>query len=276
VLAKRLIAAAGQVKTRLAQTMPAPAPPALESDIAAALDWWRVAGVDATFTDAPRKWLADPETTAASTPEPAAKASTPLPPSRPQIGSPRERWPTDLAAFRDWWLAEPSLDEGGLAPRVAPSGEARAELMILVAMPEETDRERLLSGSGGRLLDSFLEAALVPAEKIYKASVLPRHTPLADWQALAADGIGVIVSHHVALASPRRLLVLGQIILPLCGHDPAQRGQKLQTFNHEGGSVPALYEAGLDRLLEKPALRSRFWQRWLDWTDGQKWDEGQS
>ena len=71
----------------------------------------------------------------------------------------------------------------------------------------------------------------------------------------------------------KRLLVLGQTILPLCGHDPAQGSPNLQSFNHEGGRVPALHEAGLDRLLAKPALRARLWQRWLDWTDGQTWDE---
>jgi DNA polymerase len=77
-----------------------------------------------------------------------------------------------------------------------------------------------------------------------------------------------MVAHHVALAQPRRILVLGRNILPLCGHDPAQSAQKLHSFNHEGGRVPALFAEGLGQLLEKPRLRARLWQRWLDWTDG--------
>jgi len=247
-----------------------------KADLAAALDWWREAGVDAVFADEAKGWLAEPaaEVDAAERPssKPAPQAPAP-PPELPKLGGPREQWPRDLAAFRTWWLAEPSLDEGGLAPRVAPSGEAGAELMVLVAMPEEGDRDTLLSGPAGALLDSFLLAAGLPANQVYRAAVLPRHTPLADWPSLATQGLGALLAHHVALARPKRLLVLGQNILPLCGHDPAQGAQKLRSFNHEGGRVPVLAEAGLERLLGNWQLRARLWKRWLDWTDGQSWDE---
>lgn len=255
--------------------MPIPTSPVLARDIAAALDWWREAGVDATFGDTPRKWLGEPK--GASPPvEPsqtAAAAPLPTPPPAPAIGGDRARWPGDLESFRNWWLEEPSLDEGGLAPRIAPRGDAGAELMVLVAMPEEHDRETILTGREGQLLSGFLAAAGLPDERLYLASVLPRHTPMADWRQITADGMGAVLAHHVMLARPKRLLVLGQSILPLCGHDPAQGSPNLQSFNHEGGRVPALHEAGLDRLLAKPALRARLWQRWLDWTDGQTWDE---
>jgi DNA polymerase len=249
--------------------MPRSAPCPLESDIAAALDWWRHAGVDATFADKPQGWLAAP----AVAPPPLSPApvqrsieAPPLPPAR-QVGGGRELWPQDLPTFRQWWLNDPSLDDGGLAPRVAPAGEVEAGLMILVAMPEETDRETLLSGSQGRLLDGFLQAAGFARGAVYRASVLPRHTPLPDWSGLAEDGMSGLVAHHVALVRPARLLILGRNILPLCGHDPAQGAAALTFFNHEGGRVPALAEAGLERLLGNPALRARLWKRWLDWTN---------
>jgi len=255
--------------------MPRPAPSALESDIAAALDWWREAGVNAAYVDEPRAWLADPEPAKGEAVSPelardAAPPPAPLPVRR--LGGAREQWPAELAAFKEWWLTEPSLDDGGLAPRVAPVGGADGELMVLMAMPEEVDRERLLSGPEGRLLSGFLSAAGLADNQVYLAAVLPRHTPLADWATLADEGIGDVLAHHVALARPKRLLVLGQSILPLCGHDPAQGAQNLRSFNHEGGTVPALFEAGLDRLLAKPQLRARLWKRWLEWTDGQTWD----
>ena len=130
--------------------MPSPSP--LQADLAAALDWWREAGVDAVFEDEPRGWLAEPAAEAEAAAPPSRKPLQPAPappPDLPKIGGPREQWPRDLAAFRAWWLSEASLDEGGLAPRIAPSGDAGAKLMVLVAMPEEGDRDTLLSGPGG-------------------------------------------------------------------------------------------------------------------------------
>jgi hypothetical protein len=270
-----LIAAAGQVKTFALAIMPSSPSSPLVSDIAAALDWWRAAGVDAAYSDDPRTWLKAPAQTDVPEIRPAPAPDTPPAPPRRILGGDRATWPQDIPAFRQWWLTEPSLDEGGLAPRVAPRGDARAKLMVLVEMPDEGDRDSLLSGRAGAMLDSFLDAAGVPSSIVYRAAVLPRHTPMADWSMLSAEGIGALLAHHVSLARPERLLAFGRNIPPLCGHDPAQGAQNLRSFNHEGGRVPSLYEVGLDRLLEKPGLRSRFWQRWLDWTDGQTWDNGQ-
>ncbi len=236
------------------------------------LDWWREAGVDAEFSDEPHGWLADPAK--AGEPERPARPvekPKPAPPPEPKIGGPRDGWPQDLGAFHQWWLAEPSLDEGGLAPRVAPVGEAGADLMILVAMPEEADRDALLSGPHGKLIDGFLNAAGISADKVYRASALPRHTPLADWEQIERQGMGAVLAHHVALVQPKRVIAFGRNILPLCGHDPAQGTQKLRSINHEGVRVPALFEAGLERLLGNWQLRARFWQRWLEWTDTEEW-----
>lgn len=273
-MAKRLIAAAGEVKT-LPQPMTPPTPSPLARDVSAVLDWWREAGVDAAFSNAPNGWLKDPQQ---DTPEVGTPSTQPPLPQQPAEelqpiggGSP-DSWPHDLSAFRQWWLNEPSLDEGGLTPRVAPRGAEDAALMVLVDMPEECDRELLLSGRLGALLEGFLAAAGLDTSRIYRASALPRHQTLPDWQMLISQGLGAVIAHHVALARPRRLLVLGQSILPLCGHDPAQGAQNLRAFNHEGGRVPALAEAGLDRLLAKPQLRARLWRRWLEWTDGDQVD----
>jgi DNA polymerase len=249
--------------------MPRPASSALESDIAAALGWWREAGVDATFTDEATSWLREPEQEQAPVAKASAPAGEPKPAPPPtQIGGPPETWPQGLAAFRQWWLAEPSLDEGGLTPRIAPTGGANPELMVLVAMPEEVDRDALLSGPHGRLLGAFLSAAGLAPSQVYKASAIPRHTAVPDWPALAAEGLGKVLAHHVSLVRPKRVLILGHNILPLCGHDPAQGAAPLIFFNHEHGRVPALAAAGLERLLDKPQLRGRLWRRWLDWTDG--------
>ncbi len=249
-------------------------PSPLAGDIAAALDWWREAGVDASFADTPKAWLAEPDA-APSAPATDPKLNgqiAPAPDPRPAIGGDRGAWPATLDAFAPWWLAEPSLDEGNPAQRVAPRGPAKAKLMVLVAMPEESDGEQLLDGPLGALLDGFLAAAGISSEAVYRAAALPRYQPLPDWPEMAQLGMGAVLAHHISLVAPERLLVLGQSILPLCGHDPAQGAQNLRSFNHDDGRVPALAEAGLDRLLAKPQLRARMWRRWLEWTDGDQSD----
>lgn len=240
----------------------------LASDIADALAWWREAGVDHAYTDEPARWLAPVEevaVTAAPERAPPRRAAAPAPPEQARIGGDPAHWPTDLAAFQAWWMAEPSLVEGSILGRVPPRGNAGARLMILVEQPESEDREHLLAGPQGRLLAQMLAAMGIPEAETYLASALPRPDPLPDWPALAATGLGALIRHHAQLAVPERLLVLGSNILPLLGHDLAQSAQTLPPLNHEGRTIPLLGERGLPNLA-RPRAKAGFWQRWLDWT----------
>ncbi len=251
----------------------------LADQLSAAADWWREAGVDLAFTDEPNSWLADPAPDAGEQPASksagdnaalaASAARTPAAaptPSQPPIGGDPANWPTDLESFAAWWLAEPSLDEGGSRPRIAPRGQAGARLMILVPAPEAEDTEMLLSGPQGRLLESFLAAADVAADDVYLAAGLPRHMAFADIPEMAQRGLGAITLHHIGLAAPERVLVMGRDVLPLLGHNLAQSPVSLRKINHEGRSIPALQGRSLELMLQRPATRSRFWQNWLDWT----------
>ncbi len=82
-------------------------------------------------------------------------------------------------------MSEPSLVDGSVTRRIAPRGAAGVELMIVVPEPEREDEAVLLSGPQGKLLDAMLEAFGLNADQVYFASVLPRHLPGADWNALA-------------------------------------------------------------------------------------------
>lgn len=238
--------------------------PSLAESIAAAQAWWREAGVDHDFHDEPRAWLADPAAEPAQAPVIAAKPEAAPPP--PQAGGDRATWPRDLAAFRQWWLEEPSLDHGGTNSRVPPRGEANASLMVLVPMPEADDRETLLAGPEGRLLAALAAAMGLAPEAVYFASALPRLTPLPDWNGLAESGYGAILAHHVELAAPERLMVFGRSILPLFGHDPAQAAPLPAQFAIQGRELPLLVSYAPGRLLENARLRAGLWQRWLNWT----------
>lgn len=231
--------------------------------MAAALDWWREAGVDCDFLENPRDWLS-----ASSPAVTAAPAFVPPPPApvAPRIGTAEGPLPDTLADFTAWWLSEPSLDNGIVDRRIAPRGPAGAPLMVLVPDPESHDVERLLSGPQGRMLDAVLAALGHGSDAIYVAACLPRHMPLPDWTALAEAGLGEVVRRHVALAAPQRLLVLGNNISSLLGHDLAKSGEPFRDFNHEGAICPVLVGSGLDILLTRPKAKAALWRALLDWT----------
>jgi DNA polymerase len=242
--------------------------PSLAESIAAAQAWWREAGVDLAYGDEPAAWLAGEEEPAETrAPAHSAPIAPPREPERPPIGGDRAGWPQDLATFRTWWLEEPSLDGGGTHPRLAPRGEAGAPLLMLVPMPEEGDSEILLSGAQGRLLASFALAARLAPEAVTVAAALPRHTPLPDWNGLAARGHGEVLLHLLGLARPDRLIVFGRSILPLLGHDPAQVAPVLSQLTIQGRPVPLLATYAPENLLKSARERASLWQRWLEWTD---------
>jgi uracil-DNA glycosylase len=239
--------------------------------LTAALDWWRDAGVDHTFVDDPQDWLAQ----ARDVPEKAAPA--PMKPLRelaaarsdsPQIAKVADKsgWPQSLDAFSPWWLAEPALAPAGLR-RLPPIGPAAADLMVLVPMPSADDTDALLSGRAGRLLDGILSASGIDRAQCYLASALPAHVPMPDWQAFNAAGLGDVLLHHIALAAPKRLLILGaSSISTLLGHDPTNLALSLRGINQESSPISALPAWDLEAMLARPALKAGFWSRWLEWT----------
>ncbi len=244
-----------------------PFAPTLEQELRAADAWWRDAGVDQVFADAPVNWLAEPEDEADEE-QPAAEPTPAAAPKPVELlaGGPAN-WPATLEAFDEWWLAEPAL---ALGPhqRVPARGPADASLMVLVCQPVSDDADTLLAGPEGTLLSNMLAAFGLAPEEVRIASLLPSHLPHPDWSALDRIGWGALARHHLALAAPRRLLVFGQVALPLLGHDPAQGAAAFREVALEGGTVPALSARGLDTLLLRPRLQAGLWQRWLEWADG--------
>ena len=239
----------------------------LQNQLAAALDWWRDAGVDYDLGDIPEAMLAKPDT------RPEAPVSHPAASTRkseavgnalpPQVGGKREQWPDTLTDFAHWWLTEPSLDAGGMAPRVPPRGTAKAPLMVIVPMPEANDTERLLGNRQGELVGNMMRAMGLTDDTTYLASALPRHAPHTDWSHLKTSGMGEVLLHHIALVQPGRVLVLGRDICDLLGLD---RKQGAKTIDADSGTIQILASFAPEGLLENTRLRSDLWRRWLDWT----------
>ena len=243
-------------------------PAALNSAaVAAALQWWREAGVEHSYADSAASWLDAPESNPKSKVSPA-KYAPPLPSAprpRPLIGGNPVDWPQDLAGFHAWWLAKPALDGGQVAGRVSPRGVAGAELMVLVDYPEAEDAERLLSGPLGKLLGAILAAMGIAPDQTYFASVLPRHMPHPDWAELSETGLPELTRQHIALAAPQRLICFGHPVSSLLGHDPTKTAESFRQITHSRGAVAALMAPGLEDLMGRPRAKARLWQALLEW-----------
>ena len=102
-------------------------------------------------------------------------------------------------------------------------------------------------------------------ERTYVASVLPAHVGPIDWHLLAGGDMAGLLAHHVALAAPRRLLVMGRSVSTLLGHDPAELGPASPHFGDPRLGLPIAYAAELGGLLNRPSRKAAVWRLLLDW-----------
>jgi DNA polymerase len=125
--------------------------------------------------------------------------------------------------------------------------------MLIALMPEAVDSTDLFSGPEGRLLRNMLAALGVGEQQAYFATALPAAMQMPDWEGLAASGLGAVLSHHVSLARPERVMLLGNPLAPMLGEI----------------APPLLAALAPDQLLAHPRQRSRLWARLLDWMPAQ-------
>jgi uracil-DNA glycosylase len=177
-----------------------------------ALDWWVEAGVDTLVDEHPRDWLAAP-----------AKAS---PAAAPAAAPAEAALPTDLAAFRQWLLTHPG-GHGAVADRIDAHGDPAHGTVIVIDMPEREDRAagRLLSGEIGALFDRMLSAIALDRDRIYLMPMAPARSLTGRLRPDEAAALARLVRHHLALAAPRRLLLLGDAPAQALLGQPAARAR---------------------------------------------------
>ena len=165
------------------------------SGAASALRWWMEAGVDIATQEEARNWF---ERAAPGSPSPVEGPQEPA------------AVPGDLPAFQKWLAsADAPLFSKGAVP-VLPSGAEEAEVMLLSEPPtrDELGSGRPFGGDAAELMERML-AAIGMAGQAYSANLACFHSTSARLSQKELKACGAAARQHVALARPKRLLLLG-------------------------------------------------------------------
>jgi DNA polymerase len=216
------------------------------------LQWWSDAGVDCLVDEAPRDWL-----------RPTAAATLRIDASTPRTEAPKPILPDQLDLFRAYLVQEESLPFAlPAAPRVCPSGDPAAGLMMLTHMPDAADcgAGALLSGPAGQLFDRMLAAIGRDRASIYLASLSCLRSPNGDFPGDSAAHCAALARHHVALAAPKALLLLGDACCKaLLGLSVVQARGRWHALTTPVGEVATLASFHPSYLLDQPAAKRYAW-----------------
>ena len=231
---------------------------------ASALEWWRDAGVDVIVGDAAVSWLV---------PEPA-EAAAPIAPRARAARPPADAGalPDTLEAFLAWRVGPHAPEARWGAPPVAPSGPANARIMVLIDCPDREDRTRMLGGAAGRLFDRMLAAIGLTRDDVLIAGVATVRPSTGRVPRDIEARLGEIARHHVMLAAPERLLLLGDAASrAVLSANAAESRERLHILNHKSGTTTdAVASFHPQLLLQKPACKAEAWRDLLMLTRGLK------
>ena len=186
-----------------------------------ALDWWAEAGVDTLVDDLPRDWLAAAPVAAAAT----TASRSDMPPVLPTPAA-AVALPDTLEAFRAFLLADPFIP-GPANARIDASGDPAAGIAVVVDMPEAEDRASgsLLSGEVGALFDRMLGAIKLERAQAYLIPFSPARPTTGRLSEAQLNALKPLLLHHLALAAPRKVLLLGDAPVQALLGQPAAKAR---------------------------------------------------
>ena len=223
------------------------------AEAASALNWWREAGVDVLVDDEARDWTARPAATA----QPDA-------PTRPAPAGPEPEapLPATIEAFLDWRYGAKAPEAAMGEPIIPAEGDVAAALMIVTDLPEfDGGSPALLDGAAGKLFDRILGAIGQSRESIYLVPLCAARPITGQVPRDLEEKLGEILRHHIALAAPARLLLLGQATSrAVLGTDADKNPEGLTPFNYSGGQSAVVAIRHPRFLLNKPAMKADAWK----------------
>lgn len=222
--------------------------------VASALEWWRDAGVDCEIDETPRDWFAR------AMPAPSADA---LPATVREAAPESVMLPATLEEFAAWRVGAAAPEAAWPGQPLATQGDPASGLMIVTDMPDRDDETaaQLLSGAAGALFDRMLAAIGRDRSSVYLASLAVKRPPAGRVTDEAGQNLEALLRHHLALAKPKRLLLLGNAASrAITGMDVTQARASLHNINHDGGTVAAVASFHPRFLLERPAAKADAWK----------------
>ena len=210
---------------------------------AAALAWWIDAGVDVAVSETPRNWLANAAPVATAAPLPAESPATVH---------------GDLGAFRHWLGNEPGLplDRAG-AKRVLPHGIEAAEVMFLSDAPGRDDGDQPIGGEAWALTVRMLAAIGFAPGQAYSASLACFDAPGTKMTPAEIDACADIARKHIALARPKRLVLLGDGPVRALLGEPLLRARGRV---HKVEGVRTIATIHPRQLLTRPSDKAHVWR----------------
>ncbi len=238
------------------------------ADARSTLDWWLTAGVDTLIDETPRDWLATPASSRRNTA--SQSQATEIPASAGMTDAKSAvvtTLPHNLDALRNHYETQADLPFAGAgATRVMPSGDPASGLMMLADMPtgEDAAAGLVFSGDCGMLFDRMLAAIGRDRVSIYLATLSCLAAPGGRLDAETANSCGALARHHLRLAAPRRVLLLGEAATRvMTGLSlPAARGRvhAIDLGSDTGGlRVNAVATYHPRYLLTRPAAKAGAW-----------------
>jgi DNA polymerase len=244
----------------------------MAAQLGSALDWWAEAGVDCLVQDEPRAWLKAEAPKTGEPPSPLVPgevegdpAPTVIPPrlSSGRAEERQERLPDQLPLFQEWLRTSDTLPYSTpAAPRICPSGDPAAGLMVLAGMPsgEDCASGTLLSGQAGILFDRMLAAIGRSRDTIYLAGLSCLRPAGGRFDAPGAARCAEIARHHLALVAPKAVLLIGDgAVRPLLGLGALQARGRVHRIETHAGTFDAVATLGPDYLLNQPASKAHAW-----------------
>ena len=233
-----------------------------EPQAASLLGWWLDAGVDGAVSEEPRNWLvASPPPGRANAAVPGVDRSAAKPLDSPAPGpQATTALPDTLEAFHAWLRESGDLPlfRAGAA-RALPHGPAEAEVMLVLGPPSSEDAEmgRPLAGDAWTLATRMLAAIGLSPDQAYVAALTCFPSPLSRLGPAEADHCAQGMRRHIALAAPKRLLVMGDAASLAVIGEPMGRARGRV---HRIDGVPCVATFNPRHLLDRPSDKAFAWR----------------